>query len=67
MKKLFLMFAFATLAVSCGTKTEDSSTQDSTAVISVDSIATTAPSDSTASDTCSKACSDTCKNKEIVK
>lgn len=61
------MFAFATLAVSCGTKTEDSSIQDSTAVISVDSIATTVQSDSTASDTCSKACTDTCKNKETAK
>ncbi len=67
MKKLFLMFAFATLAVSCGTKTEDSSTQDSTAVTSVDSSATIAPSDSAASDTCSKTCSDTCKNKGAVK
>jgi len=68
MKKLFVMFAFASLVVSCGTKNEETTTQDSTSVsvdssgvTPSDSATTTVPSDSSASDTFTKPCTETCK------
>jgi hypothetical protein len=56
MKKLFLMFAVASLLVSCGSSSEESTGSDSTTVV-VDSTA----SDSTKCDTTKACCADSVK------
>jgi hypothetical protein len=56
MKKLFLMFAVATLLVSCGSSSEESTSSDSTTVV-VDSTAC----DSTQCDTTKACCADSVK------